>query len=658
MSFLISLFAFFAIYTAVFLLFKHFDIFQRTFPPLLRTIYGLCIALLISSVDFFIYVYQDSVSSEVILDHYIDWFAYFAVYCAAFSFIISYFTIIILRQEINLFTALISGVMAYILVYAGLADATFGALFPYGNETSISDFIENLSNLSSLTSDFTDEWFLKGIVIYPLSTVSFLFILYRPTKLPIGNPINSSELGETTMAFKNSSNEPLRLAAGLAACGRLPGQSALESEIGHPAQATPFPIDIDRNVILSLVQLRKSNEVKQKIFYTILSLVAYFITIEAETPLGIMVAIVVATIFYSWYSYRDKYKIAPQYKPEAFEKTTKLQIPQNNQNLIVYSGNSPFLNFGFVFGSWILSVDKERAQSDNILSGGTASVTSPDIHIIKQSICTSLKQSGIIDTDINTLYFVQGKNIPSRLKKQGPHKPPTQINTESIAELIDNAESQVREYVWIRKPGWNNEISTSYFLRVLENEGDLNLEIVGVFMPPISDQFRWIDKIPPKSFRQFLADLFVSVIAGSAMLIWSPIYLAGLIQNSISKAFFDPKKTIRRSIVQQPDYDFGATIGLRKQMSDINALSYFQDSDRKMAETAFTGRILRSFIDALDKCNIDTSELREQRTTLLNQGIIVQGGDLKAKNVAAGLGSRINSMTSKMSGNSKRKVSK
>ena len=207
--------------------------------------------------------------------------------------------------------------------------------------------------------------------------------------------------------------------------------------------------------------------------------------------------------------------------------------------------------------------------------------------------------------------------------------------------------------MWVRKSAWGKEISTSYFLRILEDRDDINLEITAVLMPPITDAYRWIDKIPPNGFRQFLADLLISVFGGTALLVWSPIYLAFLFLVGLKKIFTNPEKAIRRSVEQQPNYDFGAPVSLRRLMSDSNALSYFQNTDRRMAESAFTGRILRAFIDSLDKYNIDTSELREQRTTLLNQGIIVQGGDLKAKNVAAGLSSRISTVTSKISGSSK-----
>jgi len=175
-------------------------------------------------------------------------------------------------------------------------------------------------------------------------------------------------------------------------------------------------------------------------------------------------------------------------------------------------------------------------------------------------------------------------------------------------------------------------------------------------MSPIAEAHRWVDKIPPRRFRQIITDMIYSIFGGIGLMIWSPLYLFGLFQLTLGRIFTDPEKAIIRTVEQQPDYDFGAPVSLRKSLSDPATLSYFQNTDRKMTEAAFTGRILRAFIDALDQKNIDTSELREQRTTLLNQGVIVQGGDLKANNVAAGIGSKINSVASRISGGQKGSV--
>jgi len=145
------------------------------------------------------------------------------------------------------------------------------------------------------------------------------------------------------------------------------------------------------------------------------------------------------------------------------------------------------------------------------------------------------------------LYFAQGKNIPYQIKKPGPFKPPQSIHPDQVKDFLSLPDAPVREYLWVRKSAWGKEISTSYFLRILEDRDDINLEITAVLMPPITDAYRWIDKIPPNGFRQFLADLLISVFGGTALLVWSPIYLAFLFLVGLKKIFTNPEKAIRRS---------------------------------------------------------------------------------------------------------------
>jgi hypothetical protein len=61
-------------------------------------------------------------------------------------------------------------------------------------------------------------------------------------------------------------------------------------------------------------------------------------------------------------------------------------------------------------------------------------------------------------------------------------------------------------------------------------------------------------------------------------------------------------------------------------------------------------QILDTIVDFLDSRNVDTSEIKERRTTILNNGVIMSGGSIQAQSVAVGrdakgIVSRIASMT-------------
>jgi len=50
--------------------------------------------------------------------------------------------------------------------------------------------------------------------------------------------------------------------------------------------------------------------------------------------------------------------------------------------------------------------------------------------------------------------------------------------------------------------------------------------------------------------------------------------------------------------------------------------------------------ILESIVSFLDIRHIDTSNLKERQTMILNSGILVQGGDVRAESLAVGTGAR------------------
>jgi hypothetical protein len=188
----------------------------------------------------------------------------------------------------------------------------------------------------------------------------------------------------------------------------------------------------------------------------------------------------------------------------------------------------------------------------------------------------------------------------------------------------------------------------SYFVRLTRNKSDLNIEITGVFMPPVGSAYRWVDNIPPRTFRRDVGDVGYALFWAAIMPIISTLYLYGKLHEGISNLINDKKKVMRRNTESNLLHDFGAPMGLRRSVADPAIMHYFQTMDRRSSEIAWTARILRTIIDYLDECNIDTSELSNQRNTVLNQGIIVQNGNINANNIVSGANSVFTNIANKV----------
>jgi hypothetical protein len=63
---------------------------------------------------------------------------------------------------------------------------------------------------------------------------------------------------------------------------------------------------------------------------------------------------------------------------------------------------------------------------------------------------------------------------------------------------------------------------------------------------------------------------------------------------------------------------------------------YFQQIDRDLNVKFLDRQLLDTIVDFLDAHNVDVSQFLEQRQMILNNGLLVSGGEFKAGSVAVG----------------------
>ena len=91
-------------------------------------------------------------------------------------------------------------------------------------------------------------------------------------------------------------------------------------------------------------------------------------------------------------------------------------------------------------------------------------------------------------------------------------------------------------------------------------------------------------------------------------------------------------------IKENYSFDYGATPSIRALASSPNYRRYFQKLDKEMGIKLVERAILDSVVEFLDDKNIDTSDLKERTSTILNNGVIVSGGYIRADTFTAGQG--------------------
>ena len=233
--------------------------------------------------------------------------------------------------------------------------------------------------------------------------------------------------------------------------------------------------------------------------------------------------------------------------------------------------------------------------------------------------------------------FVSGKDIRNdkRFLADPYGRPYTKVDPLLIQSFIENPTQSIRHYKCIQVVDWKGELIVSIFLRLLKLNRNLFVEASYFLLTPLREHYHSVDSINLKpTWRQQFGLLLDSSAFMSIMWVLSPLIVYYTISTPLRRWF--RRKHIRRLIMEKSDFDYGALASIRGGACDLEYRRYFQKLDKEMYMKILERQILDSIIEFLDRRNIDTSDLKERQTTILNNGVIVSGGSVEVDNLAVG----------------------
>jgi hypothetical protein len=130
---------------------------------------------------------------------------------------------------------------------------------------------------------------------------------------------------------------------------------------------------------------------------------------------------------------------------------------------------------------------------------------------------------------------------------------------------------------------------------------------------------------------------------GPLMTITAPVLLLALARDWLDHTARAERKLARRRREQtwdNPAFDYGATTTLRLTYAQNRYLHYFQKSDADFSNKLIERKLLDQIERFLEEHGIDTTDIRDRQMTILNSGILVQGGDVRAEALAVGQGAQ------------------
>jgi hypothetical protein len=332
---------------------------------------------------------------------------------------------------------------------------------------------------------------------------------------------------------------------------------------------------------------------------------------------------------------RDAFK--PLNALQTFENTyrryeRRVAFGEKQINTTVFGGFGPFVGSGDSIGNWALIVDTRKGRDGSTPTPFTLSE-------LEDAIASAFKTIAIPSLEQGERLFVHGTDVtliegllPNRF-----HRPKQWVNEEVFARYrhIDGHEARIYRYVAVS--GWDDQVRLTSFYRVTFRGPMLYIENHSHVLNPLWTGYRAVDNLLPPRMPHKIGLFAGFVLAAPIICVAETI--------SLWRIWADDSK-IRRQAQQEKEqiqeharFNYGAVSSLRESFATPIYDHFFEKSDRDLYAKALQKQLLDGILAFLEEKNIDTSDFREQKTYIINSGLIVHG-DVRAEALAVGSKSR------------------
>jgi hypothetical protein len=307
-------------------------------------------------------------------------------------------------------------------------------------------------------------------------------------------------------------------------------------------------------------------------------------------------------------------------------------MPQRGQNLTVYRGYWPFVGMGAELGSWSFAT---LVNKPKVPDGATLPFTIEELYARLDHALAALRLDNIDNSDH---YFVKGTDVRTEktLLPSPTVRPTTRLPEIFAGDSLDASDSRIRRYKWIKIEDWGGELIFSAVIRCALRGSTLYVEGKRFVLTPLAASNRRIDELRPDGFWPRLTLAITSVFVGPISCLVAPFGLFGTVFDDVHQ--WRQLRRFRRTMRTDPLYNYGAGQSLRQALEQPNYLHYFQQTDADFYSKVIERKLFDELVQFLDDHEIDTSDIKDRQTMILNSGVWVQGGNISAEALAVGSG--------------------
>ncbi|MET8977079.1 hypothetical protein ABZX85_15795 [Streptomyces sp. NPDC004539] len=333
---------------------------------------------------------------------------------------------------------------------------------------------------------------------------------------------------------------------------------------------------------------------------------------------------------------------APPHKDWITKRLGAIGEAQNG-NVTIYSGYAPWMGYGATQSKYPLTVP--LLPADDPTGAGRPAEPRPFtvtelIDHVRTRLRSTAGEEALGSLAIEDRVFVNGTTLAddARFMRAETLVPVTRLADETVREIMLRPTGHVRHYLAVHVPLWGGDVVPSVLLHFSTASQTLQLHIDNHVMSPVFAAYHAVDRLRgPGLGADARRGVLVSAIGrtGGALLA-APM-------RARHHARFETRHSRRmddefKAMEQDPGYDYGARVSVRELALGPEYQNYFQVLDAERVTALIQRHTFAAIREFLDERGYDTTDFRAQQQTILNQGVIQQGGTSFVGNQAIGPG--------------------
>ncbi|XZF15523.1 hypothetical protein ACTHGU_05260 [Chitinophagaceae bacterium MMS25-I14] len=312
-----------------------------------------------------------------------------------------------------------------------------------------------------------------------------------------------------------------------------------------------------------------------------------------------------------------------------------LALMYRSSSIYYYKNYYPYSGFGSYMGGWSLPVDITRAKDRS----ESYQITEFQELELYDAITKGIENLNFKNVSISDCLLVNAHDIADEKLFFSNSVLVRELDLGLQDRYLNSKQERGRFYKMIRVKDWHNEFVFSILFRIYRSEENLFLEVKFFISPALKVSLKGIDKLKKRiRFKDVASIMANSLVTTPILLIASPfVLLANVIRLSGIVEFF-------RDLFGNEESEkelIGSNHIIDRLFRDQYYGDYFQSQDADFYLKTVEKRVLNTIIDFLEDHNINVSDFKESVVHILNNGIMMSGGELKADNVAIGNKSKI-----------------